>query len=91
MSDPSIVRFRVVVQAGEPLDLVRDPVTQRRSDLGEIEPVLDDDAQVDAYGVAVAPDLDPAPGAIAWQQAPEPARRHADDPIRLGRHVAHDL
>src|SRR5512146_503852 len=66
-------------QAGQPLDLVHDAIAERRRHLGEVQPVLDDDVEVDPDAVAVTADLDPATRAVAGQQAAEPARRHADD------------
>ena len=45
---------RCDLEPGQPLDLVGDARPDRRGDLGEVEPVLDDDVEVEPEPVAVA-------------------------------------
>ena len=42
------------LEAGQPLDLVGDARPDRGGDLGEVQPVLDDDVEVEPEPVAVA-------------------------------------
>ena len=65
--------------------LVRDAVADARGDLGEIEPVLHDDVEVDGHLAPVATDFDAArPAARAGQAAAQRAL-HPDDPVALDR------
>ena len=45
-------------EPGLPLDLVRDAVAHRRGDLGQVEPVLDDDVEVDLEAAVARLHLD---------------------------------
>ena len=78
-------------QAGLPLDLVRDAVAHRRGDLGQVEPVLDDDVEIDLDAAVARLHLDAVGEAAAAGQPREAAPGHADDAVALGGDVADDL
>ena len=78
-------------QPRQPLDLVRDARAHGRGDLGQVEPVLDDDVQVEPEPVRRAGDLDPLRQLVARQQPLQPLAGHADDAVALGGGVADDL
>ena len=65
-------------QAGQPLDVVGDLRAHGRGDLGEVEAVLDDDAQPDPQAGGVAADGDPvAPSSLPTREP----RRQPDDAV----------
>src|SRR3954468_276243 len=73
-------------KACEPADLVADPVANRGRDLREVQPVLDDDVQVDRDVVSVAAYLDAARRPV---RQPFPAG-HGDDAVALAGGLSHD-
>ena len=79
------------VRPGQALDLVGDTRANGRGDLGQVEPVLDDDVQVEPEPFPRAGDGDPLRQLVARQAALEPLAGHADDAVALGRGVADDL
>ena len=78
-------------EPGEALDLVGDARADRRRDLGEVEPVLDDHVQVEPEPVAVARHPDPLRQLVPRQPPFEPLAGHADDAVALGGRVTDDL
>ena len=78
-------------QPGQALDLVGDARADGRGDLGQVEPVLDDDVQVEPEPFPRAGDGDPLRQLVARQPALQPLAGHADDAVALGGGVADDL
>ena len=78
-------------RAGQPLDLVGDARPDGGGDLGEVQPVLDDDVEVEPEPVRVRRDADPLRQLVAGEQPLDPLAGHADDAVALGCGVPDDL
>ena len=78
-------------EAGQPPELVGDARTHGRGDLRQVEPVLDDDVEVDPQAVRRARDVDALRQLVARQEACQTLAGHADDAVALGGGVTDDL
>ena len=78
-------------EARLPLDLVRDSGSHRGRDLGEVEPVFDDDVEVDLDPAVACLHFDPVREPVAARETGEAPPRHSHDAVALGGDVADDL
>src|SRR5262245_60094947 len=78
-------------QADHPLELVADARADRLGDLGELQAVLDDDAELDDEAVRADADVYALLDAPRQHAGETAAAREGDDPVALGRCRTDDL